>query len=83
MSYRRVVSQATNIQFLAYPSLFMDSWRQSLLIDASEEQLHGLGSIPERRIRCRRGYPVKENSYHVATACPVPAYTTKMWYTTY
>lgn len=78
MSYgRAVIAEDKNINFPAHLSPFMDSWRLSLLISASEEQLHGLGCIPGRRRKCRRGCNVDETAYHVVSACPNNAYITR------
>lgn len=36
-----------------------------------------MGCVSEERRMCRLGCNKPENSYHVATACPVPAFTTR------
>lgn len=75
--YAKIVVKEENIQFPAYQSPNMDSWRLRVLMAASEEQLHGLGSNPNTRRKCQKGCNVDENSYHVASACPTRAITTR------
>lgn len=78
LHYGKIVSEeAPNISFPAYSSPHMDGWRLSLIHAASEEQLHGLGSIPGRRKMCRRGCNNTETAYHVSSACPTNSYITR------
>ncbi|CAH0555597.1 unnamed protein product [Brassicogethes aeneus] len=74
---KRVVKEGNKITFPAYTSPFLDGWRLTLLQAAAEEQIHGLGAIPEYRRRCRRGCANDETAYHVATACPSNEFITR------
>ncbi|XP_044750655.1 uncharacterized protein LOC123310990 [Coccinella septempunctata] len=77
MHYGKLVNQeGNNISFPAYSSPFLDTWRRGVLMSATEEQLHGLGSLPMRR-NCRRGCNHAETAYHVSASCICNEYTTR------
>lgn len=75
MHYGRLVAaEGNSIAFPASDSLFMDDTKAALLHSAREEQVHGLGAIPDRRRRCRRGCDHDKTAYHVAAQCLTPQY---------
>ncbi|XP_015124496.1 uncharacterized protein LOC107046401 [Diachasma alloeum] len=52
----------------------LEVWAVKILIAVMEDQIPGLGSIPDFRRMCLRSCGVIENSYHVSSACVVPDY---------
>lgn len=78
MAYGRTVAAEKNcIAFHAYTSTYMDSWRASMLHAAAEDQVQGLGAIPDSRIMCPRGCSAQLTAYHVSSACLTPEYNTR------
>ena len=71
---RLVIANAPALLFPAYQSIYAEDWILSLSRSAGEEQVHGLGSNPATRRRCRLGCNADENAYHVSSSCVTPAY---------
>ena len=84
MHYGRLVLENQDLlKFPALKSLNIEDWTTRLIRSAAEEQVHGLGSNPAARKRCRLGCNAYENSYHVISACITPAYTSRHDYIVY
>lgn len=68
--------ESVNLTIPAHTSPSLDTWRRTMLLNAAEEQLHGL-CVGLERWKCRRGCRADETAYHVAAACVEGAYTTR------
>ncbi|XP_044578985.1 uncharacterized protein LOC123261458 [Cotesia glomerata] len=74
--YARVVDENANIMACpAFTSPYMERWMFSLILNAAEEQVAGLGTYTGKK--CRMGCEVVETAYHVVSACLGPEYTTR------
>lgn len=73
---RLVVREEKKLTIPAHTSPNLDSWRRTMLLNATEEQLHGL-CVGMERWKCRRGCRADETAYHVAAACVEGAYTSR------
>ena len=74
--YARLVGQnKQKISFPAYTDIRLEDWMYSLIRAATEEQV--IGPDPATRRRCRYGCNAYEDTYHVVSNCPVPAFTTR------
>ena len=71
---RLVKANASALTFPAYQSVHVEDWILMLSRAAAEEQVHGLGSNPATRRRCRLGCNSDENAYHVSSGCVTTAY---------
>uniref|UniRef100_A0AAR5PEG8 Reverse transcriptase domain-containing protein n=1 Tax=Dendroctonus ponderosae TaxID=77166 RepID=A0AAR5PEG8_DENPD len=77
MHYGRLTARETaQLTIPANASPCLDTWRRTMLLNAAEEQLHGL-CVGMERWKCRRGCRAEETSYHVAAACVEGAYTSR------
>ena len=74
---RLVISQYPRIHFPALKSIHIESWVTTLIRNAAEEQVHGLGANPAARRKCRMGCNNDETAYHVAASCITPAYASR------
>ncbi|KAH0554796.1 hypothetical protein KQX54_012738 [Cotesia glomerata] len=68
MNYGRLVIKGEEcIRFPAYNSFKMEDWIARRVLEAAEEQVHGLGALKE--VPCRLGCLNVETAYHVISAC--------------
>ena len=78
LCYARLVARETSkVTFPALTSIYLEDWIYSITRAAAEEQVHGLGSNPAARRRCRFGCNADENAYHTISACAEPEFTTR------
>ena len=66
-----------NIIFPIFYEIDTEDWVVSILRQAAEEQVQGLGADMFNRVRCRKGCAADENSYHVISGCICPEYNVR------